>query len=52
MSILASSIALGTADSEWREKALCRETDPELFFPVGTTGNALVQIARAMGSGG
>jgi WhiB family redox-sensing transcriptional regulator len=27
--------------------AICRDTDPELFFPVGSTGQALLQIARA-----
>lgn len=47
MSILASSLALGLADDEWRDAALCRDTDPALFFPVGTTGNALVQIDQA-----
>ena len=47
MSILASALALGAADYEWRDSALCRDTDPALFFPVGTTGNALVQIDRA-----
>ena len=43
MSILASSLALGAADDSWRDHALCRETDPELFFPVGTTGTALTR---------
>lgn len=47
VSILASSLALGAADYDWRDDAVCRDTDPALFFPVGTTGNALTQIGHA-----
>lgn len=47
MTIPASILALGAADYDWRDDALCRDTDPGLFFPVGTTGEALVHIDRA-----
>ena len=35
------------AVTDWRALASCRDTDPALFFPVGTTGAALDQIAAA-----
>lgn len=31
----------------WRDFAACSDTDPDLFFPVGTSGPAIEQIENA-----
>jgi WhiB family redox-sensing transcriptional regulator len=36
----------GTA-GDWRRAAACRTADPDLFFPVSSSGRSLLQIAQA-----
>lgn len=39
--------AASPAETDWRTLAACRNTDPALFFPIGTTGPAVEQIQSA-----
>jgi WhiB family transcriptional regulator, redox-sensing transcriptional regulator len=32
---------------DWRGRSACLDSDPDVFFPVGTTGPALEQIETA-----
>jgi len=33
--------------TDWRELSACRDSDPEVFFPIGTTGPAVNHIEKA-----
>jgi len=41
-------LLLTTITTDWRDLAECRDSEPTLFFPVGTTGPAIDQIDAAI----
>ena len=39
--------AMNIDRTDWRDDAACLRADPDLFFPIGTTGPALGQVDQA-----
>lgn len=38
---------LGLVDEGWRSSAACRSADPDLFFPISSSGPSTAQVAEA-----
>jgi WhiB family transcriptional regulator, redox-sensing transcriptional regulator len=41
------TVPAGGAGGNWQQSAACLHEDPELFFPIGATGPAVVQMEEA-----
>lgn len=44
---LTWSRAIEWDNDDWRREAACNDVDPDLFFPIGSTGPAVAQIKAA-----
>ena len=42
-----TALATNSDSASWRQSAACRSHDPGLFFPIGKTGRAVIEIQRA-----
>jgi len=47
MALSLSAEPFSIEHDDWRDHAACRDTNPDLFFPIGTTGPAIEQIEQA-----
>jgi WhiB family redox-sensing transcriptional regulator len=45
--VMAWSRSIDPELDDWRDVAACRQCDPDLFFPIGSSGPAIVQIEAA-----